>query len=361
MRAERNEEIMTTLTHGQHKASSLCASRPYNPGWISVIIPTHNRGMFLGDAIRSAWEQNYRPIEVLVVDDASTDDTDCIVRAWETRTASDAMFNIRYVRFLNLCGPARARNVGFALCCGEFVQFLDSDDYMSPYRFRAIFEKARCKPHFVVACTAYHHVAVSGKMLWYNPALDLTSTQRIALAIRGVLWTGSPLYRKVFLERVGPWQEDLFVREDREFGVRVAIKCRAEECIVIDDPLISYRHHEAPRLSNSANIVQCSRQRLRFAFSVRRRLRGCAGGSKNRLELVRVLLIHVHAGYPYDQRYLKYIFRLCPFGITKLKIGLLLPLRAHGRFFAILLWPVFHMKVRCGAWFRKWRKCRIRR
>jgi glycosyltransferase involved in cell wall biosynthesis len=85
---------------------------------VSVIIPVHNMGRYLGDALRSVFAQDYRPIEVIVVDDGSTDDTAEVARSFD---------DVGYLHQAHQ-GVAAARNEGIAQSRGEFVAFLDADD-----------------------------------------------------------------------------------------------------------------------------------------------------------------------------------------------------------------------------------------
>jgi glycosyltransferase involved in cell wall biosynthesis len=91
---------------------------------ISVVIPTYNRANYLPQAIDSVLAQTCGPVEIVVVDDGSTDDTRKVVRAYGNR--------VRYVYTQN-GGVAHARNVGTCQSRGEYVTYLDSDDVLYPY------------------------------------------------------------------------------------------------------------------------------------------------------------------------------------------------------------------------------------
>ncbi len=90
---------------------------------ISVIIPTHNRAGFLSQAIESVLAQD-AATEIIVVDDGSTDDTEQLMNRWDPS-------EIHYLQQTNQ-GVSAARNNGFAHSRGEFILFLDSDDYLLP-------------------------------------------------------------------------------------------------------------------------------------------------------------------------------------------------------------------------------------
>ncbi len=90
---------------------------------ISVIIPTYNRSASLMPAIKSALAQNHRNIEVIVVDDASTDDTAALLQVKQANNP-----NLHVVRHAVNKGAAAARNTGIACAKGEWIALLDSDD-----------------------------------------------------------------------------------------------------------------------------------------------------------------------------------------------------------------------------------------
>jgi glycosyltransferase involved in cell wall biosynthesis len=93
-----------------------------------VVIPSHDYGHFVGEAIESVLSQTYEAVEVIVVDDGSTDDTEQVLAKYGSR--------IRTVR-LEGRGVSVARNEGLNIAAGEFVVFLDADDLLLPDAFAA--------------------------------------------------------------------------------------------------------------------------------------------------------------------------------------------------------------------------------
>jgi len=108
---------------------SLHLPAAYEPGLVSVIIPSYNRAAFLADAIDSVWNQTYRPIELLVVDDGSTDQSGEAVRHKLAGLPNASGFCAYYLRQPNR-GASAARNQGLLHSHGEFIQYLDSDDVL---------------------------------------------------------------------------------------------------------------------------------------------------------------------------------------------------------------------------------------
>ncbi len=91
---------------------------------VSIIIPTYNRANFIGEAVASALGQDYQDIEVIVIDDGSTDETEDILATFRDH-------RLICVRQDN-AGRSRARNRAIAMARGEYITFLDSDDYYLP-------------------------------------------------------------------------------------------------------------------------------------------------------------------------------------------------------------------------------------
>jgi glycosyltransferase involved in cell wall biosynthesis len=108
--------------------SALAIDGPGEAGLVSVVIPSYNRGYIIGTAIESVLAGSHRPVEVIVVDDGSSDDTRAVVERYGDP--------VRYVRQAN-AGVAAARNTGLRAARGEFVALLDSDDRFVPWKLAA--------------------------------------------------------------------------------------------------------------------------------------------------------------------------------------------------------------------------------
>src|SRR5262245_61901471 len=98
-------------------------------GLVSTIIPVHNRPSLLREAVASVLAQIYRPIEVIVVNDGSNDET-----GWEAETLAKRHPEVRAIHREN-GGPGAARETGRLAARGEFIQYLDSDDLLLPNKF----------------------------------------------------------------------------------------------------------------------------------------------------------------------------------------------------------------------------------
>lgn len=129
---------------------------PGEPGLVSVVIPTYNRRYIVGSAIQSALDQSYPSVEVIVVDDGSIDDTESLVRSFDSR--------VRYLRQDN-AGVSAARNLGLRSARGEFIALLDSDDQWLPWKLAAQVAVLRRAPDAGMVWTDMVAIDESGKQL----------------------------------------------------------------------------------------------------------------------------------------------------------------------------------------------------
>src|SRR5207253_7602448 len=124
-------------------------------GLVSTIIPVHNRPLLLRGAVESVLAQTYRPIEIVIVDDGSTDDTAQSIAA----LAAGYPCIVRHLRIPN-GGPGAAREAGRVVANGEFIQYLDSDDLLLPRKFELQVGGLRTHPECDAAYGRTRHYRV---------------------------------------------------------------------------------------------------------------------------------------------------------------------------------------------------------
>lgn len=200
---------------------------------LSVVIPTWNRAQLVCDAVKSALAQRVGEVEVIVVDDASTDAT-------VNRLKAEFGTCIRLLRLEHRRGAGGARNAGARLARGEFVAFLDSDDVWLPGKFEAELR--------VFAQFPFADVVVSDSQNFFEGKPDGSSrfAQNGLLEATGGevrpadhcrwLWTNSMntahtcsiTVRREALLKLGErlFAEDLVCCEDWEFQMRLYHSCR---------------------------------------------------------------------------------------------------------------------------------------
>lgn len=201
---------------------------------LSAVIPTRNRARMVGEAVESALCQRHGEVEVIVVDDASTDDTAAVLaRSFASR--------IRLVRLPERRGAGAARNAGVRLASGELVAFLDDDDLWLPGKLDAelrVFERfPEAEAVVSDSLTFVNGQAAEKSFFARNGLLAATNGQpRWANECRW-LWTNSLngvamcsiTVRRSAVDRLGleSWfAEDLVSCEDWELEMRVYHHCR---------------------------------------------------------------------------------------------------------------------------------------
>lgn len=248
------------------------------PGLVSTIIPVHNRSALLREAVASVLAQDHRPIEIVIVDDGSSDDTGAVADG--LAVAHPAI--IRVIHQPN-GGPGAARQRGLDHSRGEFVQYLDSDDLLLPGKFSAQVEALNRDPEARIAYGpsleedhSRHPVQRRGPMRATGRALK----QLFPLLLLERWWTTSgPLYRRELLDRIGPWQpwinEEDWEYDGRAGAAGAALVWVPTEVSVrrihMGDDHLSDRGHLDPRKLADRARAQDSLLRSALAAGVDRR------------------------------------------------------------------------------------------
>jgi len=188
------------------------------PLLVSAIIPVFNRSDMLGEAVASVLAQTHRPIEVLIVDDGSTDA--CPLVAAELAAAHPDI--VRILRQDN-AGPGAARNLGLRHARGEFIQYLDSDDLLEPRKFELQIAALCANPLAGVAYGVTSRIGMESRSsrIWARTGEAIDDIFPSFLMRRG--WdTNSPLWRRSTCDMIGPWME-LRCMEDWEHDLRAGL------------------------------------------------------------------------------------------------------------------------------------------
>lgn len=191
-------------------------------GKISVIIPTFNRQELLGVTLDNILRQSLPPEEIIVVDDHSQDGTTEYVRR---------KFEGRVSVLLNKGkGPGAARNTGMAAATGSYIKFFDSDDLMTSNMLKSQYDallrsEARFvySPYFFASQSEEGWHANDHVLLNYFP-FDSEYPLWHYMMIEGLFITiPGMLFKKDFLEEIGPWREDVIAYEDWDYLFRISL------------------------------------------------------------------------------------------------------------------------------------------
>jgi len=185
---------------------------------VSTIIPVYNRPGLLLQAVGSVLEQAYRSIEIIVVDDGSTDDTPEVV----DRLAAEHPGIIRIVHKAN-GGVGLAREAGRQFARGEFIQYLDSDDLILPRKFELQVQALLDHPECGAAYGVTRLVDPNGRILKEPYKWTGRTFRHLLPALLVDRWwnTQTPLWRRAVCDRIGPWPP-MRMAEDWAYEARAA-------------------------------------------------------------------------------------------------------------------------------------------
>ena len=195
---------------------------------ISCIVPVFNGERYLREALESIFKQTYRPLEVIIADDGSTDGTAAVVARYGAQ--------IRYLWQPNAGAPA-ARNLGLTAARGEFIAFLDADDLWHLEKLARQMARFQARPELDLCVTHLQN--------FWVPELHEEAARfrnhRFTQALPGYV-TQTLLARRRLFERVGQFNDTLRVGDIKDWFFRVAEQKAVLELLA--DVLVYRRFHE---------------------------------------------------------------------------------------------------------------------
>ena len=226
-------------------------------GLVSTIIPVYNRPQQLREALASVLTQDYRPIEVIIVDDGSTDGE--TLQTAQELMASNA--GIVFAVSQANAGPGAARERGLQLARGEFIQYLDSDDLLLPGKFMSQVTALREKVDADVTYGISYLREASGRLIKVPiKATGQASATMFPKFLNSRWWdTSTALYRASVCRAAGPWST-LRLEEDWEYDCRIA--ALGGKLVWCPVPVSETRDHQDNRLSRGS-ALDPKRQRQR--------------------------------------------------------------------------------------------------
>lgn len=213
---------------------------------LSIIIPVFNRAHCISRALASVREQGAGDFELIIGDDASTDDTWEVVRR-EFPSARLARLQTNY-------GAAAARNVALRIATGDYMAFLDSDDEWLPGKLVAQLDYLEKHPEVAACATSHFYQLRDGRrreVIVENPP-DWSARLQSGQPFHGA---STPLVRRSVLESVGLQDESLRVLEDWDWMLRIAQKHRVH---VLPEPF-ALIHENGP---SNPDFTKLSTQRF---------------------------------------------------------------------------------------------------
>jgi len=223
---------------------------------VSIVIPTHNRAGLLRLAIDSALAQTYPQVELIVVDDGSTDGTAAVVAQYGER--------VTYLRQANR-DVAAARNTGVRAASGDYLAFLDDDDLILPDKIERQMQVLAARPEVALVHCGYDYVDERGRRVGRTALLPEGQVLK-QLLCRNFIWVGGPLIRRRALDQVGLFDESIpAISADWELWLRIAMAGLPFACV--QEPLGAYRIHSDSMLADVARLERATVAILHKVFS----------------------------------------------------------------------------------------------
>lgn len=267
---------------------------------VSVLIPCYNAEKYIGETLESVFRQTWQNIEVIVVDDGSTDNSASEVERFRTQ-------NLTLIRQSN-AGAAVARNLAYSKAMGDYLQFLDGDDLIAPEKIANQISRLTAHPRCIAAGRwGRFYKSITETQFEAEPVqADLDSVEWLVRSRQkglGMLFPALWLIPREVAEAAGPWDETLSLGDDGEYFTRVVLA--AERVLYCPDALCYYR---------SGLINSLSGQRSPAAWaSAFRVLELCESHLRAREDSERVRRgfalswQHLaHSCYPYDRHMAEY-------------------------------------------------------
>jgi glycosyltransferase involved in cell wall biosynthesis len=215
-----------------------------NTGKVSIIMPTHNRCDLLKNAIDSILNQTYKNYEIIIVDDASTDNTEEYINSLN-------LDKLVYIKNKESKGASKSRSIGIRNATGQFIAFLDDDDEWLPTKLEEQVKKFSNNDNLGLVYTGVKLV-FKDQNLSYNTLPNLSGYVYKEMLMRNHIGvTPAVMLRKEVLEDVGLFDSNYPAREEYDLWIRVSEKWKID---YIKEPLlISYGRINLDRISSDVN------------------------------------------------------------------------------------------------------------
>ena len=267
---------------------------------VSIIIPLHNAALYIEETLKSCFEQTYANVEVVVVENGSSDASYAVVQE-----VADPRLQLYRIEQAN---AAKARNYGFRNSTGDYVMFLDADDVLEPHKIAYQIKALQARPQGWLASCAWakfmntvKEATIDEQAVWRieNPLEWLVA----ALTGGGMMIPGCWLIPKHLVVQAGGWDERLSLHDDGEFMCRVLMASKGQ--VFVEDTVVYYRQL-AESLSRQNRSFKAAQSALWVVQSYEKQLLAQEDSATVREALAYQYMCWLYEFYPhYPQLYKK--------------------------------------------------------
>jgi glycosyltransferase involved in cell wall biosynthesis len=233
--------------------------QPPSQGLVSIIMPTFNQEKFIGKAISSVIAQSYSEWELLVVNNMSSDDTSEVVKSFNDD-------RIKFFNFANQGVIAASRNYALSMARGEYIAFLDSDDYWAPEKLRVCVAKIKSGLDLVCHGEFFFKDGVEKFIpTQYGPE---PNCQFEWMMTRGnCLSTSAIMIRSDILRRVGFFDESKIFNTAEDFDLWLRVVKHGAKVGILDELLGYYRLHAGSASASQVKNAKATLEVLKKHFN----------------------------------------------------------------------------------------------
>ena len=224
---------------------------------VSIVVTAHNYADFLAQALNSALNQTYEWIEVIAVNDGSTDNTDAVLEEYKK------VSNLKIIHLPGV-GLARAANYGVIASSGDYIVRLDADDWFDENLAVVMANYLDSNPNIGMVFSDYNEVDINGELI--GTVKRARVEDEVKLLDRPCLAAGA-MYRRRCYDSIGGYNEQYRYQEDYDFWINFTERFEVRN---ISLPLLNYRQHSLS-MSNNWNGRMQARRAIKREFSEKNR------------------------------------------------------------------------------------------
>lgn len=226
---------------------------------VSAIITTHNRADVLPRAINSVLNQTYKDIELIVVSDGSTDETNDLMAQYADNP------NIIYIAYTPSRGGNYARNIGIKAAQGEYVAFLDDDDEWLPKKIQRQLDKFQENPDIALVYTGINIIYNEERVKYYQAANVEGNISHEILLYNIIGTTSSVMVKRMVVIEAGLFDESLKALQDHDLWIRI---CQKYFVGCVSEKLLNYYNGtNAFQITDKVKLYITSKQYIQEKYN----------------------------------------------------------------------------------------------